>query len=361
MSDSTTSSSDPLAWVHDPGSETMEAHARAMRNAGLVELPALTEVHFTGADRARFLHNLCTNDVLRLVPGSGCEAFVTNVQGKTIGHGIVFCETHRLAFVTVAGQADVLLPHWDRYLITEDVQLLDRSPELCHLLVFGPQAAAVVDRATQVDGLTSTLAGPWDHRPVGGETSGGTGTVNAMVRHVSMLATQAYLLAVAASDRDAWAGRLGAAGAASVPPEVFQMARVEAGWPRFGWDISDRNLPQEVDRDALAISFRKGCYLGQETVARIDALGHVNRMLTRLVSSDTLTPCPGTPLLIDGQAAGEVTSSAFSPTRGKGLALAYVRCSVRTPGTVLVTPEGKPLTVDERPSGPSTSHSSSTN
>lgn len=106
------------------------------------------------------------------------------------------------------------------------------------------------------------------------------------------------------------------------------------------------DLPQEVDRDTLAISFRKGCYLGQETVARIDALGHVNRLLTRLVSSDTLTPAPGTPLLLDGQTVGQVTSSAFSPSRGKGLVLAYVRCSARTPGLVLVTPEGSPLTVD---------------
>ncbi len=340
MSDVEPSSSDPLAWIHDPELALVEAYTRALRGAAVVELPGMTEIHFTGADRGRFLHNLCTNDVLRLEPGRGCEAFVTNVQGKTIGHGLVFCESDRLAYVSSAGQASVLMPHWDRYLITEDVQLVDRSPELCHWLVLGPDAAMVVQRATQADGLAAQGMRPLDHRTVHGESS------DAQVRFTPMLAAQAYLLAGSAGDRKFWRERMVAAGAEAAPVELFQMARLEACWPWFGWDITDRNLPQEVDRDALAISFRKGCYLGQETVARIDALGHVNRLLTRLESSDTLTPAPGTPLLLDGQTVGQVTSSAFSPSRGKGLVLAYVRCSARTPGLVLVTPEGSPLTVD---------------
>lgn len=359
MSDPGAPARDALAWVHDPSPEAIEAYRRSIEGAAFVELPGWTEIYFTGADRARFLHNLCTNDVLKLTPGSGCEVFITNVQGKTIGHGVVFCGNDHLAFVTVAGQAGTLLPHWDRYLITEDVQLLDRSADLCHWVVFGPQAASVVDRATQVDGLASTLDLPWAHRSLPAEPGGAT--AHTTVRRASMLAMQAYLLAVPAGERLAWAERLAAAGASPAPLEVFQMARLEGGWPWFGWDLSDRNLPQELDRDASAISFRKGCYLGQETVARIDALGHVNRMLTRLVSSDTLSPCPGTPLLVEGQVVGEVTSSAFLPSRGKGLALAMVRCVVRTPGAMLRTPEGAALTVDERPSGPSTSERPSVN
>jgi len=355
MSDAEPDSFDPLAWVHDPSRETIDAYHQAMDGAAFVELDGLTEIHFTGADRARFLHNLCTNDVLRLEPGSGCEAFVTNVHGKTIGHGLVFCDSDRLVYLTTAGQADVLLPHWDRYLITEDVQLVDRSSELSHWVVLGPRAAMVVERATQADGLAGRLARPLDHllvrqRPLGESSSQDNGP-DVRVCRMPMLATQAYLLAFSNDGRQPMGERMVAAGAERVPAEVFQMSRLEAGWPWFGWDISDRNLPQEVDRDALAISFRKGCYLGQETVARIDALGHVNRMLTRLVSSDTLTPCPGTPLLLAGQSVGEVTSAAFSPARGKGLALAYVRCSARTPGTTLETPDGTPLVVDERPTG----------
>ena len=137
------------------------------------------------------------------------------------------------------------------------------------------------------------------------------------------------------------------AGAVPAGADAFEMARIEAGTPLYARDISDKNLPQEVNRDALAISFTKGCYLGQETVARIDALGHVNRVLVGVRFAGSEPPPPGTELTVteaqgsEGKATvGAVTSAAYSPRLGSSLALAYVRRGHTQPGTQLTSSAG---------------------
>jgi hypothetical protein len=136
-----------------------------------------------------------------------------------------------------------------------------------------------------------------------------------------------------------------AAGAEPCDATALDAARIEAGTPWYGIDITDKNLPQEVARDAAAISFTKGCYLGQETVARIDALGHVNRTLVGVRFDGAEVPAAGWELMVDGQAAGQVTSAAWSPRLGAPLALAYVRRGSNTAGTRLSSPCGGAVVV----------------
>jgi folate-binding protein YgfZ len=116
---------------------------------------------------------------------------------------------------------------------------------------------------------------------------------------------------------------------------VVEMLRIEAGLPLYGIDLDERNLPQEVNRDAEAISFTKGCYLGQETVARIDALGHVNWLLTGLLLPAGPLPAAGTTFEQDGSDVARMTSSSYSPRLQRPLAMAYVRQRSSSPGTVL--------------------------
>ncbi|MBL8829842.1 MAG: hypothetical protein JNM18_22880, partial [Planctomycetaceae bacterium] len=116
------------------------------------------------------------------------------------------------------------------------------------------------------------------------------------------------------------------------------------GWPTTDVDISDKNLPQELNRDATAISFVKGCYIGQETVARIDALGHVNKYLAPLKFAPATEPQPGDELTNDGQPVGSVTSVAYSPRCGSHVGLGYVRRGLHVPGATLSTTHG-PVTV----------------
>jgi folate-binding protein YgfZ len=146
---------------------------------------------------------------------------------------------------------------------------------------------------------------------------------------------------------DAITAALANAGAVPAAMDAFEIARIEAGIPFYGLDISDKNLPQEVNRDAQAISFTKGCYLGQETVARIDALGHVNRVLVGVRFAGTVPPPTGTEVFpADGQGSegkstiGAVTSAAYSHRLGAPLALAYVRRGHNQTGTQLGSPIG---------------------
>jgi tRNA-modifying protein YgfZ len=119
-------------------------------------------------------------------------------------------------------------------------------------------------------------------------------------------------------------------------PVEFEALRIEAGTPVFGKDVTDKNLPQEFVRDDRAISFVKGCYLGQETVARIDALGHVNQVLKGLgFEPGSACPAPGSALEAGGKRVGTITSAADSPRRGHPVALGMIRTSHAAPGTTL--------------------------
>jgi folate-binding protein YgfZ len=128
---------------------------------------------------------------------------------------------------------------------------------------------------------------------------------------------------------------LEAAGARRVEAAAWHARRIEWGWPLYGVDITDKNLAQEVARDRWAISFVKGCYLGQETVARIDALGHVNRNLVGVRFEGSEAPAAGAELTREGKVAGQVTSACYSPRLAAPLALAYVRRESNAPGVAL--------------------------
>ncbi len=118
-----------------------------------------------------------------------------------------------------------------------------------------------------------------------------------------------------------------------IDSDTFDVLRIEAGTPEFGRDVIIDNLPQEIGRDARAINFVKGCYLGQETVARIDALGHVNKILRGVRIEGDVAPAPGSHIESDGKTVGTITSAAFSPGWGQPIALAIIRMTSATAGT----------------------------
>lgn len=309
-----------------PSPEFLKQHA-ALTNAAGVAVPGRTLLAVCGAERTSFLHSFLTNDIKRLAPGSGCEAFVTSPQGKTLGHAYVFCEAQRHVLDTVVGQADALTSHFNRYVISEDVEFHDLSGSLADLLVAGAQAAEVLTRVAGTSPPTERLS----HAAftIAGQP--------AVVRRVDYAGPNSYFVQVERSAADIVQKALIDSGATACGEPALEAARIEAGFPRFGLDITPENLPQEVGRDALAISFTKGCYLGQETVARIDAVGHVNRQLVALRFAGTEMPAAGTTLLHESQPVGAVTSAAWSPRVGAPLALGYVRRAQAKPGTVLAT------------------------
>jgi tRNA-modifying protein YgfZ len=277
------------------------------QRAGAVWLPQQTWLEFTGSDAAKFLQNFCTNDVLRLAAGETCEAFVCNVKGHTLGHVQIHRAENSLWINTVPRQAALLLAHWDRYLIREQVVMHDRSAEYELFAVVGPQAADHVSSCRN-------LPGAW--------------LFPANFPH-----TGAYLFASPIGAAEKVRDHFTHANLPLCAAAALEILRVEQGYPLFGVDLTADNLPQEIDRNAEAISFKKGCYLGQETVARIDALGHVNQQLRRVLLDSPLLP--QTELTAGGKGVGKITSSVWSVQYQQPLALAMLRRGWEAPGTKL--------------------------
>lgn len=314
--------------------DEVHRECRAARDgAGLVDLSHRTKLELTGADRVRFLHNLCTNDIKALAPGQGCEAFLTTSQGKIVGHVYVFATSTALVLDTVAGQSEGILEHLEKYRITDNVDWIDNTDAWVELYASGPRAAAVLEMVanTPVARGASAVLIP-EHVLEHGR--GVVGGVDGWLRRVDLCGDPGYQVVVAAGVASQAAAALIEAGAVPIGMRAFDVLRLEAGTPLFGRDITQENLPQEVGRDRQAISFTKGCYLGQETVARIDAHGHVNRHLVGLRCDGDEPPPEGSELRCDGTRVGRVTSAARSERLGV-IALAYVRRGKESPGTVL--------------------------
>jgi folate-binding protein YgfZ len=291
--------------------------------AGFVDVSDRTQLEFTGADRTKFLHNLCTSAVQNLSAGAGCEAFILNVKGHIVGHVSIFAGPHSHILETVPAQAEKLLAHFDRYRIREDVEFVDRSPEWFELLLAGPRSTSILvdidigaDHKIPNDRLSHTAA----------KIAG----AQIWLRKIDWISAGAFLIAGPKASAPQVQQALINAGAIQCRYEALEAARIEHGTPMFDRDITDQNLPQEIARDQLAISFTKGCYLGQETVARIDALGHVNRLLRGVRFAGKEIPTPGLELhaASDGSLAqksiGRVTSACWSPSLESPLALAFV-------------------------------------
>lgn len=247
-------------------------------------------VDIVGKDADAIWHNLTTNDVKILTVGQCVESFVTEVRGRTVGHGYVTRQPDGFRFVGAPGQSEAIAQHVDRYTIREDATAVIRDREFW-IQVWGPGASD--DRGADL------IPVDW----LGAST------------HLRLVET--------ASPADT----------APPCPETtasFHDARIGAGYPWHGIDFDASHLPQEVDRDAQAISFHKGCYLGQETVARLDAMGQVQKKLVSLA------------VLGDPAAAGDVIQVDEKPqaritsvTRDGQTALAMVRRAWFEPETMV--------------------------
>jgi folate-binding protein YgfZ len=321
---------DPLSM--DVLSQYEQLHDRA----GVLDASDRTRIELTGVDRAGFLHGFCTNHIKRLLPGTGCEAFLTNVKGRVIGHAFVFCHPDSLVLNTVAGQSDSLLRHLDRYLIREDVQLTDGSGTWDELLVSGVGAVELLQEATGVGVPAEYLS----------HITCPLADCDITIRRVRLALAPSFLLQCPAGSTAEVIGCLEGGGLARCDRQLLEIVRIEAKMPCYGVDITAENLPQEIDRDAQAISFAKGCYLGQETVARIDALGHVNRTLVQVQWQGGQVPQPGLQLESSGQEVGRVTSAVWSPRCRAPLGLALVRSGCAQPGRTLESACGDAAVVD---------------
>ena len=318
--------------------ETVEAYRELKEGLGFSLLNARTTIELTGSDRAQFLHNFCTNDILGLKPGGGCETFITNVQGKIVAYVSIFCEADAIVLESGAGQAESILTHLDRYLIREDVVLTDQSEETNQIYL---------GSGTWTQALASPDAVALCHHPMS-HTRYDLGRQTVCLRNVTGTSLPVFQISCSAEIQNEVIESLRQLGAKSCSADAVEIIRVEAGLPIYGVDINDQNLPQEVGRESSTISFTKGCYLGQETVARIDALGHVNWLFKGMRFLDGGSAQAGTELMVDGNKVGRVTSSIYSPFLNSAFSLGYVRREHGSAGTRITTTAG-PLEILDLP------------
>jgi folate-binding protein YgfZ len=313
-----------------------EEHRAARTAAVLFERSHEGKLEAAGAEALTFLHNLCTNDVRGLAAGAGCEALFCTATAKVLAHAVLFRgepqgKREVIDLDVAPGLAGKLLKHLDRYLISEDVTLTDRTTQLAQFHLAGPEAPAVLARAV---GAGADLA-PWRQAKLTGP--GGTPLT---IRRRDVLALPGFdLLCHAEGAADLWRA-LAAAGARPAGRAAFEVLRVEAGAPVYGVDIDEATFAPEVGLALGAISYAKGCYLGQEPIVMARDRGQVNRALVGLRFAGGL-PEPGSALFRDGKEVGRVTSVAQSPELG-AVGLGYARRGHQAPGTALEVGPGEP-------------------
>ena len=313
------------AIVHDEGSprcppvlhfgDPVDEYTAAAEQAAIFDLTDRTQLEISGADRAKFLHNFCTNEIKKLSPGDGCEAFLTNVKARVLGHGFFFVHQDSIWLNSSPNQQQAVTDHLSKYIITEDVVITDRSAEFGNLFVTGKTAAECLGAA----GADVSSLSPGQH------TAANIGNHTVEIARVDLCGGLGFLISVQVDVlTDIWH----ALTAVSVMPAgslAFEAHRIAARSPFFGLDISDEFLAPEIGRNDVAINYTKGCYLGQEPIARLDAMGHVNRELRglRFESAEPLQANMG--VQANGKVIGQVSSVAQIPGTNSQVALAVIR------------------------------------
>ncbi|MBI4242369.1 MAG: aminomethyl transferase family protein [Candidatus Rokubacteria bacterium] len=313
-----------LLPVHygDPAAE----HRAVRAAAGLVDRSLVGKVEVTGRDRVSFLQGMLTNDLKALTPGQACPAAFLDAHGKVQALLTVLALEDRLLLELPPGMTEKTLQTLDKFLISEKVEFTDVTEAFALFALHGPKAAAVLADAS---GSPLELE-PYRHAE--------RTVVNASARvcRVDELGVPGYHVWVACElAAEVWRRLLQTGrphGLRPVGGSALTVLRVEAGVPCFGHDVDDSTLLMEAPLEHL-VSYTKGCYIGQEIVARIKYRGHVNRLLTGITLDSTEVPDHGAAVFAEGGEIGRVTSAVYSLTLGRPIALAYLRREHLEPGT----------------------------
>ena len=298
----------------------------AHNSAVLIDRSSKGTIALTGADRAAFLHALLTNDIAGLPKGRGVYAAYLTPQGRMISDMRVIETGTRMLLSVERDVARPLARRLDALIFSEDVQVRDATDELSTIGVHGPSAARMIQRASGMS--VADLVNQYDNL---------TSESMSIVRDDG-LGVPGYDLDVPTNTAGDIRASLTDAGAMAASEETAETLRIEAGRPRFGIDMSTDTIPLEAGLEDRAISFTKGCYVGQEVIIRVMHRGHgrVARRLMMIVLSAGSVPARGDTIHFADRVVGEITSATASPKLGAPLALAYVPREHAVPGTLLM-------------------------
>jgi folate-binding protein YgfZ len=278
-------------------SNAADVYRRYKEKGGVADLSSRLKLRVTGADRVRFLNGQVTANVTRVVPGHALPTCITTAKGRLCADAVLHATGDALLLDADAALGGSLGPRLERYIISDDVTVTDVTDDLrlIHLLGDVAPAADLTDAAACVDRAHRFGRDGWDLFL----------TPDAFEKIWPALTKCAAILDI----------------------ELQETIRIEAGTPRWGFELTENTLPPEAGLDRTHIDYHKGCYIGQEVISRLKSVGHVNRELTGFISNGEPL-APGTMLFAPGDdehPIGTVTSAAFSFALEKPIALGYLK------------------------------------
>ncbi|HZR24127.1 MAG TPA: glycine cleavage T C-terminal barrel domain-containing protein [Vicinamibacterales bacterium] len=305
-----------------------KSYTAARERAAWLDRSSLGRIVVSGVDRLSYLQGLLTNDVAALEPGTGCYATYLTAQGRMIADMHLY-ELGDLLLMTVVGDVkDLVLAKLDQFVFSEDVQLGDVTAAFAHVAVVGPQSSSIV---------APLVGAPLEAVPEHGCARGTFAGAPAIVARASDFGVAQWDVFVGAEQREALLSALAAEQVDELSAPDAETLRIEAGVPRFHVDMNEETIPLEPGIENRAISFTKGCYVGQEVIIRVLHRGHgrVARRLVQLRIDGSEIPPRGAAIHAEGdeKAIGEVTSATFSPTLNQPIALGYVQRDFAEPDT----------------------------
>ena len=327
--------------VEDYGDASTEYHALC-ETAGVFDLSFRSRVCLLGADRQKFLNGQVTNNVKDLKPGEGCYAALITAKGKMQSDLRVFCLEEELLLDFEPGLTGLVTERLEKYVIADDVQIIDVAAHYGLLSVQGPRAADLIGALNLEIAVPSK---PFEHTRIADTVLG-----EIYLANVARLGTSGLdcYVPVASMEKavELLVKNAPAIGARVCGWNAFEMGRVEQGIPRFGADMNETNLPPEAGLDRTAVSYTKGCYIGQEVIARIRTYGQVAKKLCRLqLKSVARLPEKGAKLFLNGKEVGYITSAIQLPS-SNFVGLGFIRREANQTGTELTigspeAPQGK--------------------
>jgi folate-binding protein YgfZ len=309
------------------GRSATDEYEGSRRAAGLFDFDFRAALVFTGPDRATFLHNMLSNDLLALRPGTGCYATLLTQQSKIVSDAYVFAGDDWIRLDVDRALKERARDHLEKFLVADEVEIEDPSERESALGILGPRAGDVL-RALGAEPPSGTLA--HGEVSIAGRRAwitcidwSGDGGFQVVAPRAELGAIRDAVLSVGRSHDLVAASR-----------ETLDVLRLEAGIPWPGVDFDESHLVLEAGLER-GISFSKGCYLGQEVVERASSRGHVNRRLVGLRLEAGAVPSRGARITKDAVDVGELRSAALSPALDRPIALGYVRREAMVPGTRL--------------------------
>ncbi len=313
--------------------DAVSEHHAVRARVGIAGLSHRGRLRLTGEDRAKFLHRIISNDVEGLAAGQGNYATLLTHRGKIIADMHVYVREEALYLETAPETTEILFKELDKYIIADDVVLEDVTAEIGAIGIYGPQSPHIVQSVACLQsapaGIHENCACEVDGRRVMCARTDETGEVG-------------YKLYTAADSLEWLWERLIANDVSPVGLDALESLRIEAGTPKYGAELTDAVIPLEAELEH-AIDFEKGCYIGQEIVARMKYRGHPNRLLRGIEIDAAQQPQQNAPVFSGDKKVGWITSAVYSPTLEKQIALGYVRMAVTEAGSrvQLETSEGR--------------------